>query len=202
MKGCGECHAPPGGPCANKMGYCFGRGADRVGDACDVRCPHRVYDHDVEGTSPYHCRHPELVEVRLASAARPKPTWCPMREGGALTTLSLCVSCGSRFDPAEDGKGADVCRLCAHLIDARQHETAFVFERNGRRFLYTIGREPTERELLTGSGGMLGFGGRKFVLRFLSDGRRVISHNCWMAGEIPRALFDAFPTTVEIEESR
>ncbi len=201
-KGCGECGAPAGGPCRRCSGYCHAKAP--IPDACDIACPHRVHDPDIDGSSPYHCRHPELVEVRLASGYRPKPGWCPTREGGPLFELSRCVSCGELFDPEEAKKWPDVCRLCAHLTEARQNPAAFVFERKGRRFLYTIGKEPPnawERRRLS-EAGALGFGGACHVIRFLSDNRRIVSHNCWTAGEIPRALFDVFPTTAEIEEVR
>lgn len=56
-------------------------------------------------------------------------------------------------------------------------------------YYYGIGKEPANRY----EGGPYGFGGREFHIEWLSDGKRVVTHNLWSGGAIPPEYWDILP---------
>ena len=108
----------------------------------------------------------------------------------------LCVECG---DPLNDHWIEDVkarvlseqtCHGCLHwrdLWEGRANPNHLVVD--GRHYVIGPVRPPGYR-------GFLGFGGRRFHIRF-HDGREVVTHNLWTQGVVPREWRDRLPDTAE-----
>lgn len=58
---------------------------------------------------------------------------------------------------------------------------------------YQIGPEPAPNA----SHAFLGMAGREFRIKFLADGREVVTHNLWHQGAVPLHLRDRFPDNAE-----
>ena len=107
---------------------------------------------------------------------------------------AVCIECGAPVaqEHLKEAHDDGLCFGCwfwyeALGIDAGDPDRVVIVD--GRH--YRIGEEPTP-----GYSGTLGFGGRKWRIRF-KDGREVTTHNLWHQGGIPESFRTRLPDNAE-----
>lgn len=94
--------------------------------------------------------------------------YCKSKEKDFIDSLGICFTCAFWRVLADDPSAKQL------VIDGR---------------VYGIGSENE-------SGGMRGFGGRRFDIEYF-DGRKVTTHNLWAGSSVPERYKSVFPNTAK-----
>lgn len=86
-----------------------------------------------------------------------------------------------------------LCFSCLHWVEIKECERADIdLVIDGCH--YMLGAESAPHGI-----GMRGFGGRKFTIIYLKDGREITTTNLWTQGIIPKRFLAAFPNNAKFK---
>jgi hypothetical protein len=109
-----------------------------------------------------------------------------------------CAECDGKSNPESYGKCTvrtvmeerGLCFSCAFWHDLARLPDSKGTVIAGR--IYSVGQEPRK-----GGRAGLGFGGRRFDIRYLADGRTLTTRNLWAGSKVPEKWLKEFPDTAE-----
>lgn len=103
----------------------------------------------------------------------------------------ICKVCGQRAPGRDTRFGSDdlpVCSKCAFWLDLIRRKGDHTAVIDGTHYSVFPAADPKK--------GLLGFGGRKFTVKF-KDGRTVVTNNMWHQGEVPALFRKHLPDNAE-----
>lgn len=103
----------------------------------------------------------------------------------------ICEICGKNFENKAYVGRFEKC--CSSECFNKKFWNDIVEEKDGHIFIDGVCYSIADKSIL----GILGFGGRRFKIKMLDDGRIIETNNLWCQGNVPEEYRSILPNTAE-----